>query len=106
MTPAFEAILREARSRYDVILFEVAPVLLSADSALLREHADTVLHVVRWNDTLKSRVSTSLDHLTRLGLNVSGVVLNGVDLEDQARYNSADRGEIYRDYKSFYQVSA
>jgi len=104
--PAFEAILREARSRYDVILFEVAPVLLSADSALLREHADTVLHVVRWNDTLKSRVSTSLDHLTRLGLNVSGVVLNGVDLEDQARYNSADRGEIYRDYKSFYQVSA
>jgi uncharacterized protein involved in exopolysaccharide biosynthesis len=104
--PAFEAILREARSRYDVILFEVAPVLLSADSALLREHADTVLHVVRWNDTLKSRVSTSLDHLTRLGLDVSGVVLNGVDLEDQARYNSADRGQIYRDYKSFYQVSA
>jgi succinoglycan biosynthesis transport protein ExoP len=104
--PAFEAILREARSRYDVILFEVAPVLLSADSALLREHADTVLHVVKWNDTLKSTVSTTLDHLTRLGLDVSGVVLNGVDLEEQARFNAADRGQIYRDYKSFYQVSA
>lgn len=104
--PAFEAILREARSRYDVILFEVAPVLLSADSALLREHADTVLHVVKWNDTLKSTVSTTLDHLTRLGLDVSGVVLNGVDLEEQARYNASDRGQVYRDYKSFYQVSA
>lgn len=104
--PAFEAILREARSRYDVILFEVAPVLLSADSALLREHADTVLHVVKWNDTLKSTVSTTLDHLTRLGLDVSGVVLNGVDLEEQARFNAADRGQIYRNYKSFYQVSA
>lgn len=104
--PAFEAILREARTRYDVILFEVAPVLLSADSALLREHADTVLHVVKWNDTLKSTVATTLDHLTRLGLDVSGVVLNGVDLEAQARFNTSDRGQIYRDYKSFYQVSA
>lgn len=105
-TPAFEAMLSEARSRYDIILFEVAPVLLSADSALLREHADTVVHVVRWNDTLKSTVATTLDHLSRLGLEVGGIVLNGVDLEEQGRYNSADRGRIYRNYKSFYQASA
>lgn len=104
--PAFEAMLSEARSRYDIILFEVAPVLLSADSALLREHADTVLHVVRWNDTLKSTVATTLDHLSRLGLDVGGIVLNGVDLEEQGRYNSSDRGRIYRNYKSFYQASA
>lgn len=104
--PAFEAMLREARSRYDVILFEVAPVLLSADSALLRQHADTVLHVVKWNDTLKSTVSATLDHLTRLGLHVGGVVLNGVDLEEQGRYNLSDRGTVYRSYRSFYQASA
>lgn len=104
--PAFEAMLREARSRYDVILFEVAPVLLSADCALLREHADTVLHVVKWNDTLRTTVSTTLDHLARLGLNVGGIVLNGVDLEEQGRYNAPDRGQAYRNYKSFYQASA
>lgn len=104
--PAFEAMLREARARYDVILFEVAPVLLSADSALLREHADTVLHVVKWNDTLKSTVSATLDHLARLGLDVAGVVLNGVDLEEQGRYDVSDRGRVYRNYKSFYQASA
>lgn len=104
--PAFEAMLREARARYDVILFEVAPVLLSADSALLREHADTVLHVVRWNDTLKSTVSATLDHLGKLGLDVAGVVLNGVDLEEQGRYDVSDRGRVYRNYKSFYQASA
>lgn len=104
--PAFEAMLREARARYDVILFEVAPVLLSADSALLREHADTVLHVVKWNDTPKSTVSTTLDHLAKLGLDVGGIVLNGVDLEEQGRYNASDRGQIYRNYKSFYQASA
>lgn len=104
--PAFEAMLREARARYDVILFEVAPVLLSADSALLREHADTVLHVVKWNDTLKSTVSATLDHLGKLGLDVAGVVLNGVDLEEQGRYDVSDRGRVYRNYKSFYQASA
>lgn len=104
--PAFEAMLQEARARYDVILFEVAPVLLSADSALLREHADTVLHVVKWNDTLKSTVSATLDHLARLGLDVAGVVLNGVDLEEQGRYDVSDRGRVYRNYKSFYQASA
>ncbi|AOO82169.1 GumC family protein [Bosea vaviloviae] len=104
--PAFEAMLREARARYDIILFEVAPVLLSADSALLREHADTVLHVVKWNDTRKTTVATTLDHLARLGLDVGGIVLNCVDLEEQGRYNASDRGQIYRDYKSFYQASA
>lgn len=104
--PAFEAMLREARARYDVILFEVAPVLLSADCALLREHADTVLHVVKWNDTLRTTVSATLDHLTRLGLDVGGIVLNGVDLEEQGRYNATDRGQAYRNYKSFYQASA
>lgn len=104
--PAFEAMLREARTRYDVILFEVAPVLLSADSALLRDHADTVLHVVKWNETLKSTVSATLEHLARLGLHIGGVVLNRVDLEEQGRYHAADRGEIYRNYKSFYQAAA
>ncbi|MCO5090968.1 polysaccharide biosynthesis tyrosine autokinase [Bosea sp. (in: a-proteobacteria)] len=104
--PAFEAMLHEARTRYDVILFEVAPVLLSADCALLREHADTVLHVVKWNDTLRTTVSATLDHLARLGLDVGGIVLNGVDLEEQGRYNTPDRGRVYRSYKSFYQASA
>ncbi|RYE31264.1 MAG: lipopolysaccharide biosynthesis protein [Hyphomicrobiales bacterium] len=104
--PAFEAMLDEARTRYDVILFEVAPVLLSADCALLREHADTVLHVVKWNDTLRTTVSATLDHLARLGLEVGGIVLNGVDLEEQRRYNAPDRGQAYRNHRSFYQASA
>jgi Mrp family chromosome partitioning ATPase len=103
---SFKSMMKEARNRYDVILFEVAPVLLSGDSALLREHADAVLHVVRWNDTPRSTVTTSLNHLTRLGLHVGGVLLNGVDLEQQRRYYSTDRGKAYRDYKSFYQASA
>jgi uncharacterized protein involved in exopolysaccharide biosynthesis len=104
--PAFEAMLDEARTRYDVILFEVAPVLLSADCALLREHVDTVVHVVRWNDTLRTTVSATLDHLARLGLHVGGIVLNGVDLEEQGRYNAPDRGQAYRDHRSFFQASA
>ena len=104
--PAFEAMLREARTRYDVILFEVAPCCFRPTAPCCATNADTVLHVVKWNETLKSTVSATLEHLARLGLHIGGVVLNRVDLEEQGRYHAADRGEIYRNYKSFYQAAA
>lgn len=104
--PAFDSMMREARERYDVILFEIAPVMLSADSALVRDHADSVIHVVKWDDTNKTTVNLALERLSRLGLDVGGVILNEVDLAEQARYGSMDRGKIYRDYNSFYQTSA
>lgn len=103
---SFETMLKQARERYDVVLLEVPSVMLLADIVLLRDHADTIIHVVRWHDTLKSAVMSTFQQLSSLGLHVRGVVLNRVDLAKQRSFRRIDRGSFYRDYSSFFRDSA
>ncbi|HJE23213.1 MAG TPA: exopolysaccharide transport family protein [Methylorubrum populi] len=103
--PTFGTLVREARERYDVILVEVPPVLLLGDVALLRQHADAVVHVVAWHGTQKAAVTASLAYMRRLGLTVAGLVLNKVDLE-RHHGRASDRGTLYRDFSHYYRNSA
>lgn len=103
--PTFGMLVREARERYDVILVEVPPVLLLGDVALLRQHADAVVHVVAWHGTQKAAVTASLAYMHRLGLTVAGLVLNKVDLK-RHQGRAADRGTLYRDFSHYYRNSA
>ncbi len=103
--PTFGLLVREARERYDVILVEVPPVLLLGDVALLRQHADAVVHVVAWHGTQKAAVTASLAYMRRLGLTVAGLVLNKVDLK-RHHGRASDRGTLYRDFSHYYRNSA
>lgn len=103
--PTFGMLVREARERYDIILVEVPPVLLLGDVALLRQHADAVVHVVAWHGTQKAAVTASLAYMHRLGLTVAGLVLNKVDLK-RHQGRAADRGTLYRDFSHYYRNSA
>lgn len=72
-------LLQELRSSYDYILIDSPPYGLVTDSALIAEHVDATLYIVRFNYTL-------LDHLRRIGdlqrarrfSNLS-VIFNGVN---------------------------
>lgn len=71
--------LAELRAEYDYILIDSPPYGLVTDSALIAEHVDATLYIVRFNYTI-------LDHLKRIGelqrvrrfSNLS-VVFNGVN---------------------------
>jgi capsular exopolysaccharide synthesis family protein len=71
--------LAELRSQYDYILIDSPPYGLVTDSALIAEHVDATLYIVRFNYTV-------LDHLKRIGdlqrakrfSNLS-VIFNGVN---------------------------
>lgn len=72
-------LLEELRSKYDYILIDSPPYGLVTDSALIAEHTDATLYIVRFNYTI-------LDHLKRIGelqntrrfKNLS-VIFNGVN---------------------------
>jgi tyrosine-protein kinase Etk/Wzc len=72
-------LLAELRTEYDYILIDSPPYGLVTDSALIAEHADATLYIVRFNYTI-------LDHLRRIGdlqrarrfSNLS-VIFNGVN---------------------------
>lgn len=53
-------LLAELREKYDYILIDSPPYGLVTDAALIAEHVDATLYVIRYNYTL-------LDHLNRIG---------------------------------------
>jgi len=53
-------LIAELKERYDYILIDSPPFGLVTDAALIADHVDATLYVVRFNYTL-------LDHLTRIG---------------------------------------
>lgn len=72
-------LLQELREVYDYILIDSPPYGLVTDSALIADHADATLYLVRFNYTI-------LDHLRRIGdlqkarrFNNLSVIFNGVN---------------------------
>ncbi|MGX5857985.1 GumC family protein [Dyadobacter jiangsuensis] len=72
-------LLNEMRGKYDYILIDSPPYGLVTDSALIAEHVDATLYIVRFNYTI-------LDHLKRIGdlqrarrFNNLSVIFNGVN---------------------------
>ncbi|MBO9616385.1 MAG: polysaccharide biosynthesis tyrosine autokinase [Dyadobacter sp.] len=72
-------LLEELKTQYDYILIDSPPYGLVTDSALIAEHADATLYIVRFNYTI-------LDHLKRIGelqhvrrFSNLAVIFNGVN---------------------------
>ena len=100
--PTFEKLLNRARESYDVILIETPPVLLFADVHDLRNFADTVLHVVRWNSTRRATVAAALRRMRDLQVRPDGIILSEVNQRRHRRYSLVDACSFYRDYGKYY----
>ena len=71
-------ILGELRARFDIVLFDTSPVLVTPDTMTLAPSLDGALFIVRSEQTPRRLMTRSLKQLNRTGINVLGVVLNGV----------------------------
>ncbi|HEX5726465.1 MAG TPA: polysaccharide biosynthesis tyrosine autokinase [Longimicrobiaceae bacterium] len=74
------------RERYEMIVFDAAPLNLVTDAALLGTVADATVLVARARTTEKRALQHAALQLSHLGANMRGVVLNDVTLEDNSRY--------------------
>jgi capsular exopolysaccharide synthesis family protein len=72
--PKFKEILREARSMFDYVIIDAPPLAIFTDAAVLINHADGALLVVRVNRTRFKDVDRVLEQLPRERM--MGVVLN------------------------------
>jgi len=75
-SPALEAFLTAARTRYDHIICDSAPVALVADVMPLCELADGIILVTRDSFTLRHLLAAALARLAPLQAKLVGVVLN------------------------------
>jgi capsular exopolysaccharide synthesis family protein len=97
-----DELLARLSERFDKIIIDTSPVLGFADARILASKADCVLHVVHWDKTPASIVHAAVQILRQSNARVAGIVLNKVNIKQQARYGFADGSDYYHYYGSAY----
>jgi len=95
------ALIRLLAAHYDLILIDTPPIMAVSDAALLANLADACLFLIKWADTSRSTVLHSVQKLTMLNVNLTGVVLSHVDTSKYAKYGFTDYS---RQYGSYYEA--
>lgn len=93
-----DALFRDLRARFDVVVVDVPPLAAGADAPLLAERADATLLVLRAGETDRELAAAQLSLLHRYRVYLAGAVLNDVE-----------RSEPYYSYyanESYYRVPA
>lgn len=83
-----EEIIREARALYDIIIFDMPPVVAVTDAQILSSKADGTLLVVREEVTNKDLALKAKELLKISNANILGVIYNGSN-------RSGDKGYYY-----------
>lgn len=71
-------LLRQARSRYDVVVVDSPPLLPVADGAVLAAQSDGALIVVRHGHTTREQLAQAIRRLEQVGAVPAGIVLSMV----------------------------
>ena len=77
---AFQAALKEAASRYDQVILDTAPVLLTTDAVVLASAVDGVVLVVRANVNSRGIARRAATLLADSGACACGIVLNAAQV--------------------------
>jgi capsular exopolysaccharide synthesis family protein len=95
--PAMDRLLAEARTQYDVVILDTAPVLPVAETRALAAKADVVALLVRWRKTPRKAAASSIKLLQQAGdIYIAGSALTLIDAREHARYGYGDPGYYVR----------
>ena len=75
-SPAMSALDREARDRFDLVVYDTPPVAVGADASVIAARADAVILVIDAGHTSRAGVSRAIDQLRRAQATLLGVVVN------------------------------
>ena len=84
------------------MIMDTPPVLGLPDVKALSPAADAILFVVHWDRTRRDAVGGRAEAARRRIREVSGVVLNQVDMKKHASYAYGDAGQYYLEYSKCY----
>ena len=81
-------VIEKLKRRYDIVIFDGAPVGGLADSVILSSYMDETLIVVKDGNTSKADLMSVKESLEKVGANIAGIVFNMVDRKATKYYNS------------------
>jgi Mrp family chromosome partitioning ATPase len=83
---AMEKLLHRCEELYSYVIIDSPPVLSVTDGVILARDVDAVLLVVRHGKSSKHVVRRARDLLLRAGSEITGIVLNAVDMSSPEYY--------------------
>ena len=83
---AMRRLIEDARTQFDVVLFDTPPLLAVTDAAVLSTRVDGTVLVVRMGKTAREAVRRALIALRAVHPNILGGVLNDVDFRSGGYY--------------------
>ncbi len=92
---AFQNLLNDCRARYDVILIDTPPALLTSEATMLSKHVDAAVLVVRAGRDKRGMVARMLRQMNQEQAEMLGIVLNAV--------RPTKGGYFSKNYDMFYQ---
>ena len=92
-SPAMRQVVGEAKSQFDMVLFDSPPLLAVTDAAVLSGIADGTILIARMHKTNRAAVSRAMSNLRAVRAPVLGAVLNDV---------RSGRGGSYGGYGYYY----
>ncbi len=101
----FAELLKELRSRYDIIIVDTPPVLVVPDARVIAQHVDATVFVVKWDQTQKDQVIGALREFESVGKPVSGLVLNQISPRGMKRYGYGNNYGPYSAYGAKYYLN-
>ncbi|MFV0558807.1 MAG: CpsD/CapB family tyrosine-protein kinase, partial [Enterococcus sp.] len=87
-SPRMDQIIAEAKAEFDIVIFDMPPIVAVTDAQVMASKVDGTILVVRENVTQKESLTKSNHLLKMVNARMLGVVYNGVE-------NSSDQGYNY-----------
>jgi capsular exopolysaccharide synthesis family protein len=100
-TSRFQAILERLRAEYETVVIDSPPVGVVSDAALLASRATSIVFVVRAESTPYRVAAHALKKLASQGLEVLGLVVNGLNFERAHRYYGDAASHSARSYAAY-----
>lgn len=83
----FDNLMTELNLHYDYIIIDSPPVLAASDAMILAQHADKVLMVTRYEDSIEGQLVYAVNQMHKANIKVDGIVLNDVQQGIMSKYS-------------------
>ncbi len=81
-----DTLLSELKQRYDRVLIDMPPAVVTSDVSLVGNKLDGIVLVVRPGRAIKDGLRIVVENLKTVGVKILGVIVNGVDEKNSSYY--------------------
>jgi len=96
-----KSLLEDLRKKYDLIVLDTPPIVISTDAIILSEYSDGVVYVCGYDMVSKKELLQSKKLLDRAGAKIYGVVVNKIDKKGYSYGNYGYYNNNYNYYEDY-----